>query len=88
MHSRDMEFDFARFHWDRSEGTEKGRAFAILRDKQPETIEDMVREPMTKLRDRVGTGIQDRGVERVGRREVTGGEKGRTRTRAGSSGRS
>ncbi len=57
------------------------------RDKQPETIEDRINEPMTMLMKRVGAGIQDRGVERVGRRKVTGGEKGRTRNKAGSSGR-
>ncbi len=43
-----------------------GGASTGLRDTQPETVEDRIREPMTKLRDTVGTGIHDMGFRREG----------------------
>ncbi len=41
-----------------------GWAFVGLRDKQSETIEDRIREPMTKLRDKVDTCIHCMEIER------------------------
>ncbi len=55
-----------------------GRDFTDLRDKQPETVGDKIRELMAKLGDRVRTGIQDMGIGRereYKRRDEVGGKR-------------